>query len=586
MNTNHIEENTINQIRISSDIVKIISDYIPLKKKGRNYIGVCPFHADHSPSMSVSPEKQIYKCFACGAAGNVFKFVMDYENVNYIEAIKIIGDKIGINIDIKNNIKTPKKDSSNLYELYEISQMFYQNNINTKEGKMAREYLLNRKIDNNIIKEFGIGLALNDYSLLTKLLTKKGKKIDDLVKSGLTNKNEQAYNDIFINRIMFPLWDINGRIVGYSGRIYNTKDSSKYVNTKETEIFKKGEMLYNYHRAKADARKTGKIIIVEGFMDVIRMYSIGITNVIAMMGTAVTSFQASIIKRMANDVILCFDGDNAGAKATSSCINELARIGVVPKVVRLEENLDPDEYILKYGKERFLMKIENPINIMDFKLNYLKQNHNFNDSIDTAKYINEMLLEVSKIDDEILKEITLQKLSDENKIDIKILRNKLNDIIIPEKPKKILIPKKEKKVTKYIKAEQALLYYMLNSKEVTKYCSDNLAYMPTYNYRMLMREILYFYNQHGDVNIADIMTMVSDNEEATKAINELILLDFKDEYSKEEIKDYIKTIKEYNMKYEFKKLKELIKKEIDPLKKAEIAQQIVNIKKMNEKDGI
>ena len=586
MNTNHIEENTINQIRISSDIVKIISDYIPLKKKGRNYIGVCPFHADHSPSMSVSPEKQIYKCFACGAAGNVFKFVMDYENVNYIEAVKIIGDKIGINIDIKNNIKTQKKDSSNLYELYEISQMFYQNNINTKEGKMAREYLLNREIDNNIIKEFGIGLALNDYSLLTKLLTKKGKKIDDLVKSGLTNKNEQAYNDIFINRIMFPLWDINGRIVGYSGRIYNTKDSSKYVNTKETEIFKKGEMLYNYHRAKADARKTGKIIIVEGFMDVIRMYSIGITNVIAMMGTAVTSFQASLIKRMANDVILCFDGDNAGAKATSSCINELARIGVVPKVVRLEENLDPDEYILKYGKERFLMKIENPINIMDFKLNYLKQNHNFNDSIDTAKYINEMLLEVSKIDDEILKEITLQKLSDENKIDIKILRNKLNDIIIPEKPKEILIPKKEKKVTKYIKAEQALLYYMLNSKEVTKYCSDNLAYMPTYNYRMLMREILYFYNQHGDVNIADIMTMVSDNEEATKAINELILLDFKDEYSKEEIKDYIKTIKEYNMKYEFKKLKELIKKEIDPLKKAEIAQQIVNIKKMNEKDGI
>ena len=586
MNTNHIEENTINQIRISSDIVKIISDYIPLKKKGRNYIGVCPFHADHSPSMSVSPEKQIYKCFACGAAGNVFKFVMDYENVNYNEAVKIIVDKIGINIDIKNNIKTQKKDSSNLYELYEISQMFYQNNINTKEGKMAREYLLNRKIDNNIIKEFGIGLALNDYSLLTKLLTKKGKKIDDLVKSGLTNKNEQAYNDIFINRIMFPLWDINGRIVGYSGRIYNTKDSSKYVNTKETEIFKKGEMLYNYHRAKADARKTGKIIIVEGFMDVIRMYSIGITNVIAMMGTAVTSFQASLIKRMANDVILCFDGDNAGAKATSSCINELARIGVVPKVVRLEENLDPDEYILKYGKERFLMKIENPINIMDFKLNYLKQNHNFNDSIDTAKYINEMLLEVSKIDDEILKEITLQKLSDENKIDIKILRNKLNDIIIPEKPKEILIPKKEKKVTKYIKAEQALLYYMLNSKEVTKYCSDNLAYMPTYNYRMLMREILYFYNQHGDVNIADIMTMVSDNEEATKAINELILLDFKDEYSKEEIKDYIKTIKEYNMKYEFKKLKELIKKEIDPLKKAEIAQQIVNIKKMNEKDGI
>lgn len=583
-----IDDNLINQIRSSIDIVDIISNYIPLKKKGKNYFGVCPFHSDHSPSMSVSSERQIFKCFSCGAAGNVFKFLMDYENISFSEAIKILADKAGIDVALKSNIKEKPIKYQNLYELYELSQMFYQNNINTKEGKEAKEYLAKRNLNSEVIKEFGIGLALSDYTMLTKLLIKKGKNPDELIKSGLVNKNIHGYNDIYFNRIMFPLWDINGRIVGYSGRIYRTSDISKYINTKETDIFKKGEMLYNYHRAKDETRKVGKVIVVEGFMDVIRCYSVGITNVIATMGTAVTKFQASLIKRMAKEVILCFDGDQAGAKATESCINELNKIGVIPKVVRLEENLDPDEYILKYGKEQFINKLDNAINVMDFKLNYLKSTHNFSDNTDIAKYIGEMLKEISQIEDEILKELTLQKLSQENKIDISILKNKLDELVVQKKniETKIIKPDSKKKITKFIKAEQALLYYMLDHKDVVKICNENLFYMPTNKYRMLFREINYFYKQHKDVNIADIMTMVSDNEEMTGVINELLTLNLKDEYTKSEIIDYINTIKEYNVRSEFNRLKNELLREIDPIKKANIAQKMIDVKKINDiKDG-
>lgn len=581
MNTS-IDNDIINQIRNSADIVEIISNYIPLTKKGKNYFGVCPFHSDHSPSMSVSSERQIFKCFSCGAAGNVFKFVMDYENVSFMEAVKLIADKVGITLNVKTPIKEKPIKFENLYEIYEISQMFYQNNINTKEGKIAKDYLLKRKIDNSVISEFGIGLALNDYTLLTKLLTKKGKSFGDLIKTGLINKNQHGYNDVFYNRIIFPLWDINGRIVGYSGRIYNSNDSSKYVNTKETDIFKKGEMLYNYHKARDEARTVGQVIIVEGFMDVIRAYTIGYKNVVATMGTAVTKFQASLIKRMAKEIILCFDGDKAGAKATAACIDELNKIGVTPKVVRLEENLDPDEYILKYGKEQFKYKIDNPINIMDFKLNYLKSKHNFNDNIDTAKYINEMLAEINAIDDDILKELTLQKISDENKIDINVLKNKLDELDNKNENKQPVKQEKQIKLSKYIKAEQALLYYMLDHKDVVNLCQKQPIYLPTEKYRMLFREITYFCEKYNNANVADIMTMVSDNPEMTSTIIEILNLNLKEKYTENEIEEYINSIKEYNIKHEFKRLKEAIKNEVDPIKKASIAQKIIDIKKTND----
>ena len=568
---NTLSQEKLNEIRNSVNIVDIISKYINLTPKGKNYFGVCPFHDDNNPSMSVSPDKQIYKCFSCGATGTVFKFIMDYENISFKEAVQKIAEMGGVHIDIHQTKRINK--NTNLYDIYDLSLKYYINNLNTTKGKEAKEYLKNRNINEDIIKEFQIGLALTDRNTLTNILTKK-YKTEDIMKTGLIGKSDYGYYDIFRERIMFPLYDLNGKVVAYSGRIYNKKDNSKYFNTRETELFKKGELLYNYHRAKDIARRKNQIIIMEGFMDVIRAHAVGIKNAVATMGTAVTNVQANLIKRMAKEIILCFDGDEAGAKATKSCAEELNKIGVTPKIIRLEENLDPDEYIQKYGKDAFQRKIDNPITVMDFELEYLKQGKNLESAEDTAEYINQMIKELNKIDDEILKEVTIKKIVDKTKIDENIIRSHLEN-----KPKKI--PKKEVKqnLTKYEKAEKNLIFHMLNSEEVIKMYDKKVTYMPDKEYRLLAREISAFYKNYGQMNEADFIDYIEGDKELTQTIKKVNQNMTNDNYTIEEINDYIKVIKEYNIKDAIERMQEKIKKQIDPLKKAEIAQQIINLKK-------
>lgn len=570
-----IDNAELNNIRSSVSIVDVISDYLPLTKKGKNYFGVCPFHDDHSPSMSVSVDKQIYTCFSCGATGNVFKFVMDYEHITFPEAVKLVATKAGIDVDIK-GYKAPIKKNKEMYEMYDISNKLYQNNINTKAGAKALEYLKSRDIDEAIIREFGIGLALKNHDLLNKLLTSKGYTREEQLKSGLVIKNDYGYQDIYYDRIMFPLWDMFGQVVGFSGRRFDGLKEYKYINTKETEIFKKGEILYNYHRAKDEARRKNKIIIMEGFMDVIRAYTVGIKNVVATMGTAVTRENANNIKRMAKEVILCFDGDEAGAKATESCINELVSIGVTPKVVRLPDDLDPDDYIKKYGGEAFMRMLDNPINIMDFKLNYLKHNKDLTSSVDMASYVNSVINELNKIADPVLREVTIKKVSEESSLDEQFIKDRLvNDVVVPENiPKKVEV----KKYSKYEKAEQNLIYYMLRDPEVIKLYNKKITFMPTKEYRFLAREISYFYKKFNYIDIADLISFLSSDEDTIKVIGEIEALNLKEEHTKEEINDYIKAIFEYNINSETKRLTEQMRKEVDPIKKAELGSRIMDLR--------
>ncbi len=572
---NYLTESEIKEIRNSVDIVDVISEYIPLTAKGKNFFGVCPFHADHSPSMSVSREKQIYTCFSCGASGNVITFLMNYENISFAEALKKLADKAGINISIGNKKQKINKNKE-LYDIYEMSQKIYQNNLNSEAGIKAKEYLKNRDITNEIIKEFGIGLSIKDSKLITNMLLKKGFKDKELINSGLVGNNEKGLHDIYYNRIMFPLYDLSGNIVGYSGRIYDSIDTAKYVNTKETAIFKKGELLYNYHRAKEEARKTGKIIVMEGFMDVIAAYKVGIKNVVATMGTAVTENQANLIKRMAKEVILCFDGDQAGAKATFSCSEELAKLNVVPKVVRLEENLDPDEYIKKYGNN-FLNKINNPISVMDFKLKYLKKDLNLTDQVEYSKYINNVLNEINRTDDIILKELTLQKLATESNLGLDILREKLENMNESKKEVQTEIVKENKQTGAALKAEQSLMYYLINSKEVVTIFNNNNVFLQTSKYRKLALEVIAI-SKTSDIKVADLLSEFINNEEETNTINELLALNIKEEYTKEEILGYIYTIKLNNIKIEKKRLKELMHTVIDKTERDNIAKKIVELK--------
>lgn len=573
-----IDNEEINNIRQTANIIDIISSYIPLEQKGRNYFGVCPFHNDHSPSMSVSSEKQIYKCFSCGATGNVFTFVQNYENLSFVESVVLVAKKVGINI--KSNIeenKTSKYDK--YYKIMDTSLKFYMNNLNTNDGLTAKEYLLKRDINESIIKEFRIGLSLDSNNTLTNLLIKKNIDKKDMLDLGLSNKDGLDYYDVFTKRIMFPLEDVNGNVVGFSGRIYKTDNTSKYVNTRETLIFKKGYMLFNYHRAKDSIKRLGYVIIVEGFMDAIRLYSSNITNVIATMGTSLTTEQINFIKKLRCKVMLCLDNDNAGNTATYSIGESLEANNVNVSIIKLNDSKDPDEYIVKYGIENFNNKINTSITFSDFKLNYLKKDKNLNNSEDLANYINEVLSSLTKSNDEILKEITIKKLSKEFDISYNLLKEKLNlnNKIVKEKKKDPIII--ENKKDKYDVACERVLYYMMNDFKYIKSFQNNIGYFSKKIYREVANEIIYYYEENKNISVADFITFSLKNEHVYSLVLSIISNSSDDEINQSNFNIYLDLVKEHNVKSEISILKERLKNELDSEKKLIIAEKIAKLKK-------
>jgi len=570
----NITNEMINEIRNKIDIVDVVSNYVPLTQRGKNYFGVCPFHDDHSPSMSVSKEKQIYTCFSCGATGNVFTFVSEYEHINFYEAVKLLGNKVGYNLG---NATVSKTIEDKSLEIYDLACKFYQNNLNTLLGKNAYEYLEKRKIDKETIKKFKIGLSLSKTSLTDYLLNKK-IPLKDLISLGISNENG---TDLFINRVMFPLYDLQGNVVAFSGRIYNTKDSSKYINTKETKIFKKGNLLYNYHQAKELLKKSEKIIVMEGFMDVIRASTIGVNNCVATMGTAFTKQHANLLRKMTDNIILCFDGDNAGEEATTSAIEVLKEIGITPKIIRLEENLDPDEYILKYGEHAFKSKINNPESSIEFLMKLHKSNKNLKDLNDVSKYIDESIKELINTNDTILVELTLKKISTEFNVAYETIKQKYDNLMQiknNEKTKQIEPIKIKVKYDRYNNASRHLLYYMLKDSKIINLVENKITYFPDDTIRMLSNEIIYYYHKYGVFNIADFISYIENKKEILKVFNEILNMDIKEKYTDEEIKDYINLINTYPINKKANELSMKLKEENDPIKQASILSEILSLK--------
>ena len=561
----------LGEIRNSVDIVDVVSSYINLTAHGKNYFGVCPFHDDHSPSMCVSKEKQIYTCFVCGATGNVFQFIKEYENISFAEAVRKVATIGGI--DVKIDEMKPIKKESVLYDIYDLSNKIYQLNLNTSKAVTAREYLKKRGIDDNTIKEFGIGLALIKGNIAEALI-KKGFDESDIIKSGLADKNNYGLNDLYRNRIMFPLWDLKGKVVGFSGRIFNDENAPKYINSRETEIFKKGELLYNYHRARNECRRKNEVIIMEGFMDVICAYTHGITNVVAAMGTTITSANAHLISRMAKNIILCFDGDDAGILAANACTNELLKLDVFPSIVVLDKTKgkDPDEYIRNNGIEAFKEKIMHPLSVMEFKEFFNKRGIDMGDSSSKALYVKKMINEIDNITDSVLKEITISKLANETGLSADFIKSQLKNNIVKETT--IIPEKKEQNLLKYEKAEMNLIYYMLKDSKVILQYDARKIYLPTEKYRFLVREICAYYQKYGNINIADFLTFIGENTEMVKVMGSITALDLRDEYSKDEIEDYMNAINDYNKEEEIKNLKQKMKNSIDYNEKLELAKKI------------
>ena len=562
-----------NLVRSKTDIVDIIGERIPLVARGKNFFGVCPFHDDSNPSMCVSREKQIYTCFSCHATGNVFTFLMNYEHMEFRDVLHYLGEKVGVDVS---SVQVKKKSNKfdKLYDAYNFSVKYFQNNLSSSVGKIAKSYLSSRGITEDIIKEFEIGLSLETRNDLTKLLTSKGYELGDLNRIGLSSDDHDIYND----RIMFPLYDASGKVVGFSGRIYKDNGQNKYLNTKETDIFKKGEMLYHYHIAREECRLKKCVIVMEGFMDVIRASTIGIKNTVALMGTALTKEQIGLLKRLSNNIILCLDGDGPGVKAATSIGEELLNQGIEVKVVYLPDNDDPDSFILKHGEERFKGLIENALNFSDFKINQLKQNVNFKSDEEKANYINAVLKETTKIDDVIRVEVVLKRLAKEFDIGYNTLEMRFNSLKSEDvKPKvqQVEIPKKKDiRKDKYMKAVEQILYFMLNNDWVISQVENERLIFPNEESRVLSSEIIYYYKKYGSICVADFYTYVQDKENILIFLNGILAEEYNEKVNKEELFEYFRVVREYGINQEIKRLTNMMKKEVDPLEQAKIVEKI------------
>ena len=501
----YIDDATINEIRRKHPIKEIVERYVSLTKKGEDYWGLCPFHADNNASMSVSTRLDMFQCFACHKAGNVFNFIANIENISYGDAIRLLAKEDGYKIGtVTKNTNPYTKD----YEILNLAIKFYQNNIYSSLGNNAIKYLNDRKIDRETIKKFEIGLSVTKQPLTTFL--EKKYDLNELIDIGLTNENKQ---DVFNDRIMIPIHDLNGIPIGFGGRIYQTKDTSKYINTKATKIFDKSNILYNYHRAHNKLSKNDSIIIMEGYFDVIRASTIGINNCVAPMGTALTKKHIKILKKITNNIVLCFDGDEAGKNATIKAIPLLEEENVNIKIIRLEEK-DPDEFIIKRGKEAFIEKVNNPLNVIDFKMQILKENKNLNNTKDVSQYLDELIKELIKEKDEITVELTLKQLEKKFNISYETLKERLNKYQKinkkNEQAKKTSIkPIVKEKPDKYGQATNNLLYYMAIAPEIIDKVEKKVIMIIDNNKRRLFNELIYYYHKYNNIIIADFVTYLT-----------------------------------------------------------------------------
>ena len=575
-----ISNEEINAIRKNCNIVDIISSYVPVTLKGKDYKCVCPFHDDHSPSMSISTSKQIYKCFSCGAAGNVFTFVQNFENVSFIEAVKIVAEKIGYQINGVFKQETVLKYQKE-YDLMEFVNKYYENNINTKSGLEAKDYLYKRGLSDEDINNFRIGLSLDEPATLKNILEKKGYTIKTIEDLGLVNNVDGKFFDVFRGRIMFPLYDTEGHVIGYSARIYRGEAVAKYINTKETYLYKKGNYLYNYHLAKDEAKRSKKLIIVEGQMDAIRLYINGIKNVVALMGTALTKEQVELIKRLRCDVILGLDGDDAGKMATLKNGEILTKNNINVQVIRINLKKDPDEYVFTYGIDGYLKMINNPIDYLDFKLNTLKDDINPENTVELTNFINKVLNDLKTIKDPIYIDVSLTKLSKSTGIDKEVLKSRLNEMSSLKTITQEVFKKEEQIVPPSAnlldKITKKMLYYMLNDRKYVLEYQEKIGYFPNKIYRSIANEIVFFIGKNYNITVADFISYISYNEALSGEV--LKIIDEDEDVSDEDFELVIKSYQRQKNKEDIENLKQKLASELDREHQLKILEQIKNIKK-------
>ncbi|MCE0455025.1 DNA primase [Staphylococcus haemolyticus] len=558
-----IEQSVINEIKDKTDILDLVSEYVKLEKRGRNYIGLCPFHDEKTPSFTVSEDKQICHCFGCKKGGNVFQFTQEIKDLSFVEAVKELGERINISVDIGNSSDYTSQIASNdltMIEMHELMLEYYQYALlKTVEGEEALNYLTKRGFTEELIKSRGIGYAPNHTHFCHDFLQQKGYDIELAYEAGLLSRNEEnfSYFDRFRDRIMFPLNNAQGRIVGYSGRTYNNQEP-KYLNSPETPIFQKRRLLYNLDNARKHIRKNDEAILLEGFMDVIKSDSSGLKPVIASMGTAISDEHITVLKKLTSHITLMFDGDFAGQEATIKTGQHLLQQGFNVFVVQLPKDMDPDEYITKYGNEKFLEYVNNEKkSFIIYKVNKHKDEIANND-LAYERYLKEVTQDIALMNSQILQNKIIKDVAHIFNVDSNTLNsNVLNQQqYIPSEPHFNDYQSYDSEIqnntnnlfshlSKHESAERALLKHFMNDKDLFLNYHKHLESGDFDNqfFKRIYSVLEDFYAENDSYTISD-MIFYTDNDNLRDAIIALDNYDLNQEPYDSEIEDYMNVINE------------------------------------------
>ena len=556
--------NIFDKVLENVDIVDVVKRYVDLVPKGKNLFGVCPFHDDHSPSMSVSREKQIYNCFTCHEGGNAIKFIEKYKRISSIEAAKFLAQEYHIDISEFERTSSKTNDFERYYKALDTASRFYQFLMNNQEmSAEAREYLKNRGISAEAIKEFGIGLSVSDDKALIKSLESKGFILSDLTITGLASGEV----DTFVDRIMVPIRNEQGRVVAFGGRIYKEKDKglNKYMNSKETPVFKKGELVFNLDRAVDELKTKNYLIINEGYMDVIQSYSQGVKNAVALMGTAMTNEQAALIKKYTKNVALCLDGDDAGLGAVRSVARVLEDNEINYSITILKDNMDPDEYIRKYGVEEYIKEIEvNKLDKLGYIYELIRRKYGTITTFNTESFKNDIFKELKGETSKVQIEKFLNNLSRDLKVSYVSIAQDFDSYmgkINPSYKKNYQIKKTPQSFeveSSLTKAERMIISYAIKDRAYFNLIEERMGsrlFMENKDYRKIYIAIGDIYDEFPEISSEDILNKLKEkgvyesyeyNDKLIYSEDDLrnnILLTFKKRQVKEVIDEITESLK-------------------------------------------
>ena len=551
-------EEIIEEVRQSNDIVDILSQYMRLKRSGRNYFGLCPFHNEKSPSFSVSPDKQIFHCFGCGVGGNVFTFLMKIEGINFVEAVQMLAERAQVQLPTLENSGDSAKEElkAKVYQVNEFAAEYYHQKLYLPESKIAQEYVKRRKLSNETLKAFRIGFS-GKFDELYRQLVKQGFGEREILESGLVNKNDQGkFIDRYRNRLMFPICDVRGKVIAFGGRVLDDS-KPKYINSPENVVYSKGRHLFGLNVAKKGDIK--RLLIVEGYMDVISLHQRGVTNVVAALGTALTQQQGWLLRKSSEQIILGFDSDGAGQTAINRSIEILQNMGCDMRILQMEGAKDPDEFIIKYGNARFQNLMDKALSLIEFKVKQLKQNLNLENTIDKIKFLNEIAKIISKIDNSMEREVYIENIAKTYEVSKEAIYAEVNKLTyadnqgqkVLEKTRPVVVHKKtsdNNKVSEAVKKRENAILSILLRGDISIFQIIKQQITPNdfkFELNQGIAKKVYEEFEKGNSNINAIIDKLTDEEQSHIT---MIMAD------DDEITDMEKAIDEIMQAYEKEKL--------------------------------